>query len=230
MRARRGRKPIFRPTAYDHLSPDEAARWALGRAQEERTRKVRVRAFWWTAAAAAIVFTAFMLAVTVLLAQDNPEAGILTEEEFQAVLAGVGSIPVGTILTDEQFERFAARVAAEVEDDDELRQALARMWLAVTDDLEEVQQGAEQGHATGQFRLGLMYDTGEGVPQDEAEAARWYRLAAEQGDAGAQNNLGLSYARGEGVLKDSVLAHTWFNIAGANGKRSRPGDAGQPGT
>jgi hypothetical protein len=31
-----------------------------------------------------------------------------------------------------------------------------------------------------QFDLGYMYDTGEGVPQDEVEAVRWYRLAAEQ--------------------------------------------------
>ena len=62
-----------------------------------------------------------------------------------------------------------------------------------------------------------MYDKGEGVLKDEAEAAKWYRLAAEQGTATAQNNLGLMYANGEGVLKDSVLAHMWSNIAGANG-------------
>ena len=36
-----------------------------------------------------------------------------------------------------------------------------------------------------------MYDTGLGVPQDAAEAVRWFRLAAEQGHAEAQNNLGL---------------------------------------
>ena len=37
---------------------------------------------------------------------------------------------------------------------------------------------AEQGDATAQFNLGLMYDKGEGVLKDEAEAVRWYRLAA----------------------------------------------------
>ena len=37
----------------------------------------------------------------------------------------------------------------------------------------------------------VMYDNGEGVPQDYAEAVKWYRLAAEQGDARAQYNLGL---------------------------------------
>ena len=31
---------------------------------------------------------------------------------------------------------------------------------------------------------------GQGVPQDYAEAVKWYRLAAEQGNADAQYNLG----------------------------------------
>ena len=42
---------------------------------------------------------------------------------------------------------------------------------------------ATQGNAPAQFNLGLMYDHGYGVPQDDAEAVKWYRLAAEQGDA-----------------------------------------------
>src|ERR1017187_3210827 len=37
-----------------------------------------------------------------------------------------------------------------------------------------------------QFNLGLMYANGEGVTQNYAEAARWYRKAADQGDAKAQ--------------------------------------------
>lgn len=38
---------------------------------------------------------------------------------------------------------------------------------------------AEQGDARAQFGLGLMYDAGQGVPQDDSEAAKWYRKAAE---------------------------------------------------
>ena len=77
---------------------------------------------------------------------------------------------------------------------------------------------AEQGTAEAQLNLGLMYALGQGVLKDEAEAARWFRLAAEQGNAAAaQFNLGVMYANGERVLKDSVLAHMWCNIAGANG-------------
>ena len=56
----------------------------------------------------------------------------------------------------------------------------------------------EQGNASGHYNLGLMYDLGDGVPGNDAEAARWYRLAAKQGNALAPTNLGIMYANGEG--------------------------------
>ena len=62
-----------------------------------------------------------------------------------------------------------------------------------------------------------MYANGKGVPEDDAEAVRWYRMAAEQSNASAQYNLGVMYYTGRGVLKDATLAHMWLNIAGANG-------------
>ena len=58
---------------------------------------------------------------------------------------------------------------------------------------------AEQEHAKAQFNLGVMYDAGEGVPQDDKEAVKWWRLAAEQGVAHAQANLGNMYELGGGV-------------------------------
>ena len=42
---------------------------------------------------------------------------------------------------------------------------------------------AEHGSADAQYNLGIMYFTGQGVPKDSAEAAKWFRLAADQGDA-----------------------------------------------
>jgi len=62
-----------------------------------------------------------------------------------------------------------------------------------------------------------MYEMGEGVPEDFAEAARWWRLAAEQGHASAQHNLGLMYRDGQGVPEDIALAYMWFNFAAAQG-------------
>ena len=49
--------------------------------------------------------------------------------------------------------------------------------------LEEWRPLAEQGDAGAQYNLGFMYSNGEGVPQDYAEAAKWYRMAADPGAA-----------------------------------------------
>ena len=49
---------------------------------------------------------------------------------------------------------------------------------------------AEAGDASAQFNLGVMYDNGEGVPEDDAEAVRWYRMAAEQGNATTPTGTG----------------------------------------
>ena len=75
---------------------------------------------------------------------------------------------------------------------------------------------ADQGDAGAQFNLGLMYDLGRGVPQDYAQAVKWYRLAADQGYAWAQNNLGNMYELGQGVPQDYVEAHKLFNLAAAS--------------
>ena len=83
---------------------------------------------------------------------------------------------------------------------------------------EETQVKAEQGEANAQYLLGAMYSLGEGVPKDQKEAVKWYRLAADQGDAKAQYNLGAMYGNGTGVPKDNLLAYMWWNIAAANGQ------------
>ena len=58
-----------------------------------------------------------------------------------------------------------------------------------------------------------MYANSPGVPQDDAEAVRWYRLAADQGDADALVMLGAKYVRGRGVPQDYVQAHMWYSLA-----------------
>ena len=62
-----------------------------------------------------------------------------------------------------------------------------------------------------------MYATGEGVPEDDAEAVRWYRLAAEQDDASAQYFLGFAYANGRGVPEDYAEAVRWYRLAAEGG-------------
>ena len=54
---------------------------------------------------------------------------------------------------------------------------------------------AEQGLASAQSRLGLLFAAGEGVVVDPIEAHRWFLVAARAGDAVAQANLARSEAR-----------------------------------
>jgi TPR repeat protein len=57
---------------------------------------------------------------------------------------------------------------------------------------------AQQGNADAQYKLGVAYEVGLlGVPQDYAEAVRWYRAAAEQGDVSAQVKVGRMFAEGQ---------------------------------
>ena len=54
--------------------------------------------------------------------------------------------------------------------------------------------------------LGVSYAKGEGVAEDKAEAAEWYRKSAEQGYADAQYNLSLCYEHAKGVAVDHAEA------------------------
>ena len=72
---------------------------------------------------------------------------------------------------------------------------------------------AERGSPVAQSNLGLMYYNGKTVPQNYAEATKWFRKAADQGDADSQYSLGLMYAIGKGVPQDHVLAYMWLNLA-----------------
>lgn len=76
---------------------------------------------------------------------------------------------------------------------------------------------AEGGDPTAQFLLGLLYNNGQGLAQDNREAAFWYRKAAVQGDPAAQFFLGMLFYGGGGAGQDFGTAHIWVNVAVANG-------------
>lgn len=76
---------------------------------------------------------------------------------------------------------------------------------------------ADQDIAQAQYYLGIMYDLGQGVPQDYAEAAKWYRKAAEQNLAEAQAQLGRLYHLGQGVPRNDAEAVKWFRKAADEG-------------
>lgn len=87
----------------------------------------------------------------------------------------------------------------------------------LADNLSHWQRLAEKGSANAQFNLGAMYDSGDGVSEDDAEAAKWYQQAADQGHVSAQFNLGVMYANGEGVTENATEAANWYRKAAEKG-------------
>ena len=83
--------------------------------------------------------------------------------------------------------------------------------------LEILRKDAVQGDAEAQYKLGSMYDEGEGVAADSTEAVKWYRKAAEQGHANAQWQLGYKYEHGSGVALDDAESIKWFRKASERG-------------
>jgi TPR repeat protein len=102
---------------------------------------------------------------------------------------------------------------------------------------------AERGDATAQRELGRMYVKGEGVPKDEEEAKKLFKMANEQSDALKAYNqgdfvtamrvfrplaekgqplaeyiLGLMYANAQGVPENYPEALTWLQKAGEQGE------------
>lgn len=72
---------------------------------------------------------------------------------------------------------------------------------------------ADEGQAKAQYNVGLMYNLGQGVPQNYPEALKWFNRSAEKGDAQAMYGLATMFGRGEGVPQNYVQAHMWYNLA-----------------
>ena len=59
-----------------------------------------------------------------------------------------------------------------------------------TPEIDALRARAEQGDGDAQVNLGVIYANGRSVPQDDAEALRWYRLAVDQGGTGKAYQAG----------------------------------------
>ena len=94
------------------------------------------------------------------------------------------------------------------------------LTTAYGQDFEATKQAAEKGDPAAQVQLGTMYNSGEkdyGVPKNNAEAAKWYKLAADQNHAGSLNHLGWYYYTGEGVAKNDAEAVRLYRLAVVQG-------------
>ncbi|MGV3773281.1 MAG: SEL1-like repeat protein [Verrucomicrobiales bacterium] len=86
-----------------------------------------------------------------------------------------------------------------------------------TENLAILRRRAHSGLPAAQYMLGNVYMTGDGAPEDTAEAAKWFRKAGEQGYAEAQFNLGMMYYEGVGVPMDKTEAVKWYSSAAQRG-------------
>lgn len=64
-----------------------------------------------------------------------------------------------------------------------------------------------------QYKLGIMYERGEGGPEDKVEAFKCYKNAAEKGVLLAQYRVGILYSNGDGVDQDLKEAENWLKKA-----------------
>ena len=83
--------------------------------------------------------------------------------------------------------------------------------------MRELRPLAEQGDATAQYNLGLLYANGQGMPQDDAQAGKWYAKAALQGHAKAQVDLGALCIKGQDIPQDYTMASSLCRLAADQG-------------
>ena len=76
-----------------------------------------------------------------------------------------------------------------------------------------VRYAADAGDTDAMSNLGLLYENGQGVPQDCAKAAELYQKAADAGDTRALKYLGVLYNNGRGVPQDYAKAAELFQKA-----------------
>ena len=83
----------------------------------------------------------------------------------------------------------------------------------VTEDLKRYTKDCDGGNAGGCYNLGVLYDEGIEVQQDNAKAVELYTKACNRGNAAACSNLGMMYYIGKGVQQDHAKAKELFGKA-----------------
>lgn len=98
--------------------------------------------------------------------------------------------------------------------------------MGAEDLFKNTKAAAEDGDLGAQTKLGFMYSKGEGIPQDEKEAVKWYQRAANQGYPRAQFNLANCYADGRGIEQNYEEAIKWYTLSANQGYTSAQNNLG----
>jgi TPR repeat protein len=97
-------------------------------------------------------------------------------------------------------------------------QSSDQLQSAIEDYMYQKQKRAEhKDNPLVDFKVGYQYENGLGVPQDYAEAMRWYLKAAKQGNANASFRIASLYFKGIGVPQDYQEAMKWSKKAADQG-------------
>lgn len=80
-------------------------------------------------------------------------------------------------------------------------------------DVEFIRAAAEGGNVAAMHAMGALYHQGQGVPQSDAEATKWYLLAADSDHPGAQTVVGMMFLR-DGALGSGKY---WLRRAACQG-------------
>jgi TPR repeat protein len=78
-------------------------------------------------------------------------------------------------------------------------------------------RAAEKGHVEAMAEIGLCYELGCGVPQNDEHALDWYMKAAEKGSLVAKYSVGEAFEEARGVPMSLEEACLWYHKAAREG-------------
>jgi TPR repeat protein len=76
---------------------------------------------------------------------------------------------------------------------------------------------AEAGDPAAQVALGDHFESGDGLPRDDAAALEWYRKAAHQGHLEGQYSFGVMIFTGRGQAEDRTEGAKWIRKSADSG-------------
>ena len=85
--------------------------------------------------------------------------------------------------------------------------------------LNHIKAGLSEDHCSGGFcmRIGIIYESGKGVPQNYSMAAKYYNKACEDEIPFGCAKLGIFYENGQGVSQDHFKAVELYTKSCASG-------------
>lgn len=117
-----------------------------------------------------------------------------------------------TLLTQKQDKPVGKKTAADL--------IAAALALEKNDQKGAAQlylQAAQMGDVDAQVKMGMLFQEGKGLDQNDKEAFFWYKKAADQGNMNALSFLAVMYEEGRGTEKDLKQAAVAYKQAADKG-------------